>query len=192
MMVRAGLKAPVRSAIRDEIWVKLWGNLAFNPLSALTQSTLDRLAFTPGLRATARAMMVEAAQVAKLLGIRFPIDIDKRIDGAGEVGAHKDFDAAGSGTGPADGDRCLAGRGGGAGGPDRNADSFLPGDPGAGARTRPSGGMLSRELSRTALQAKYSIAAATPLPAKGTPASFNPISQPESVPSRVRSLLLPR
>ena len=45
MMVRSGLKAPVRGAIRDEIWVKLWGNLAFNPLSALTGSTLDRLAF---------------------------------------------------------------------------------------------------------------------------------------------------
>ena len=89
MLVKAGLKAPVRKNIRDEIWVKLWGNLAFNPMSALTSSTLDRLAFTPDLRATARAMMVEAAQVAEALGIRFPIDVDKRIDGAGEVGAHK-------------------------------------------------------------------------------------------------------
>jgi 2-dehydropantoate 2-reductase len=89
MLAKAGLKAPVRKNIRDEIWVKLWGNLAFNPMSALTSSTLDRLAFTPDLRATARAMMVEAAQVAEALGIRFPIDVEKRIDGAGEVGAHK-------------------------------------------------------------------------------------------------------
>src|SRR6202034_3458918 len=64
-------------------------NLAFNPMSALTHSTLDRLAFTPDLRAVARAMMVEASAVAEALGIRFPVDVDKRIDGAGEVGAHK-------------------------------------------------------------------------------------------------------
>ena len=72
MLVQAGLKAPVRNNIRDEIWVKLWGNLAFNPLSALTASTLDRLAFRPDLRAIARAMMEEAAQVAEALGVRFP------------------------------------------------------------------------------------------------------------------------
>ena len=89
VLVKAGFKAPVRKNIRDEIWVKLWGNLAFNPLSALTGSTLDRLAFTHDLRAVARAMMIEAAQVAEALGIRFPIDVEKRIDGAGEVGAHK-------------------------------------------------------------------------------------------------------
>jgi 2-dehydropantoate 2-reductase len=89
MLLRAGVKAPVRKDIRGEIWIKLWGNLAFNPMSALTGSTLDRLAFTPDLRATARAMMEEAAQVAEALGIHFPIDIERRIDGAGEVGAHK-------------------------------------------------------------------------------------------------------
>jgi 2-dehydropantoate 2-reductase len=89
MLVKAGLKAPVRSNIRDEIWVKLWGNLAFNPLSALTSSTLDRLAFRPDLRATARAMMEEAQTVAEALGAKFAVSIDKRIDGAGEVGAHK-------------------------------------------------------------------------------------------------------
>jgi len=79
----------VRTNIRDEIWVKLWGNLAFNPLSALTGSTLDRLAFRPDLRGVARAMMQEAAQVAEALGARFAVSIDKRIDGAGEVGVHK-------------------------------------------------------------------------------------------------------
>jgi 2-dehydropantoate 2-reductase len=89
MFVKAGLKAPVRSNIRDEIWVKLWGNLAFNPLSALTSSTLDRLAFRPDLRAAARAMMEEAQAVAEALGVKFAVSIDKRIDGAGEVGAHK-------------------------------------------------------------------------------------------------------
>src|SRR6202789_197567 len=89
MFVKAGLKAPVRANIRDEIWVKLWGNLAFNPLSALTASTLDRLAFRPDLRAVARGMMEEAQAVGEALGAKFAVSIDKRIDGAGEVGAHK-------------------------------------------------------------------------------------------------------
>ena len=85
----AGFKAPIRPRIRDEIWVKLWGNMAFNPLSALTGATLDRLAGRPDLRAAARAMMLEAQAVAEALGVRFAIDVDKRIDGALEVGAHK-------------------------------------------------------------------------------------------------------
>ncbi len=85
----AGFKAPVRPRIRDEIWVKLWGNLAFNPLSALTGATLDRLTGRPDLRAVARTMMQEGQAVAEALGVRFAIDIDKRIDGAAEVGAHK-------------------------------------------------------------------------------------------------------
>lgn len=89
ILVKAGLKAPVRTNIRDEIWVKLWGNLAFNPMSALTASTLDRLAFRPDLRAVAHAMMQEAASVAEALGAKFAVSIDKRIDGAGEVGVHK-------------------------------------------------------------------------------------------------------
>ncbi len=88
-LIGAGLKAPVRPRIRDEIWVKLWGNLAFNPLSALTTATLDRLTGAADLRAIARAMMVEAQAVAEALGVRFAIDIDKRIEGAAEVGAHK-------------------------------------------------------------------------------------------------------
>lgn len=89
MLVKAGLKAPVRSNIRDELWVKLWGNLAFNPLSALTSSTLDRLAFRADLRAVAQTMMQEAQAVGEALGVKFAVSIDKRIDGAGEVGAHK-------------------------------------------------------------------------------------------------------
>lgn len=89
LFVKAGLKAPVRVNLRDEIWVKLWGNLAFNPLSVLTTSTLDRLAFQPDLRAVARAMMEEAQTVGEALGARFAVSLDKRIDGAGDVGAHK-------------------------------------------------------------------------------------------------------
>ncbi len=89
LLIGAGLKAPVRPRIRDEIWVKLWGNLAFNPLSALTGATLDVLTSREDLRGVARAMMVEAQAVAEALGVRFAIDVDKRIDGAAEVGAHK-------------------------------------------------------------------------------------------------------
>jgi len=85
----AGFKAPIRPRIRDEIWVKLWGNMAFNPLSALTGATLDRLTGRPDLRAAARAMMVEGQAVAEAFGVRFAIDVDKRIAGAAEVGAHR-------------------------------------------------------------------------------------------------------
>ena len=88
-MKDAGFKAPVRPRIRDEIWVKLWGNLAFNPLSALTGETLDVLATRDDLRAIARAMMVEGRAVGEALGTRFAIDVDKRIEGAAGVGAHK-------------------------------------------------------------------------------------------------------
>ena len=89
LMISAGLKAPVRPRIRDEIWVKLWGNMAFNPLSALTTSTLGRLAGMPDLRAVARAMMTEGQAVVEALGVKFPIGIEKRMDGAAEVGDHK-------------------------------------------------------------------------------------------------------
>lgn len=88
-LIAAGLKAPVRSRIRDEIWVKLWGNMAFNPLSALTLSTLDRITGQPDLRAVCRAMMLEGKAVAEALGVRFAIDVERRIDGAAEVGEHK-------------------------------------------------------------------------------------------------------
>lgn len=88
-LIGAGFKAPVRPRIRDEIWVKLWGNLAFNPLSALTHQTLDVLSTQEDLRAVARAMMVEGQAVAEALGVRFSIDVDKRIEGAAKVGEHK-------------------------------------------------------------------------------------------------------
>ena len=85
----AGLKAPVRPRLRDEIWVKLWGNLSFNPISALTHATLDVLCTDPGTRAVARGMMVEAQDIAEKLGVKFPIDVDRRIDGGAAVGAHR-------------------------------------------------------------------------------------------------------
>jgi 2-dehydropantoate 2-reductase len=88
-MIKAGLKAPVRPKIRDDIWLKLWGNLCFNPISLLTGATLDVIARDPGTRALCRAMMVEAQAVGEALGVRFALDVDKRIEGAGEVGAHK-------------------------------------------------------------------------------------------------------
>ena len=89
LMIAAGLKAPVRPRIRDELWVKLWGNMAFNPISALTTATLDVITADPGTRAAALAMMLEGQAVGEALGIRFAIDVDKRIEGAAGVGRHK-------------------------------------------------------------------------------------------------------
>ncbi|MBF9059517.1 2-dehydropantoate 2-reductase [Rhodobacterales bacterium HKCCSP123] len=86
---KAGLKAPVRPKLRDEIWVKLWGNLSFNPISALTHATLDVLCTDPGTRAVARNMMLEAQEIAEKLGVKFPIDVDRRIEGGAAVGAHR-------------------------------------------------------------------------------------------------------
>jgi 2-dehydropantoate 2-reductase len=88
-LVTAGFRAPVRPKIRDEIWVKLWGNLSFNPISALTTATLEEIVGDPETRAVARGMMVEAQTIAEKLGVKFAIDVDKRIEGAGAVGAHK-------------------------------------------------------------------------------------------------------
>ena len=88
-LIGAGLKSPVRSEIRNEIWVKLWGNLCFNPLSVLTHATLDVIATEPGTRAMARSMMLEAQAIGEKLGVRFGVDVEKRIDGAAAVGAHK-------------------------------------------------------------------------------------------------------
>ena len=88
-LIDAGLKAPIRPKIRDEMWVKLWGNLSFNPISALTTATLDVLCTDEGTAAVARGMMVEAQAIGEKLGVRFPISVDKRIAGGAAVGAHK-------------------------------------------------------------------------------------------------------
>jgi 2-dehydropantoate 2-reductase len=88
-MVKAGLQVPVRDDIRSEIWVKLWGNLSFNPISALTGSTLAAIVADEGTRTLARIMMLEAQAIGESLGVRFPIGVDRRIKGAGDVGEHK-------------------------------------------------------------------------------------------------------
>jgi len=88
-LIAAGLQAPVREDIRSEIWVKLWGNLSFNPISALTGSTLEAIVADEGTRSVARDMMMEAQAIGEALGVRFLIGVDRRIKGAGEVGAHK-------------------------------------------------------------------------------------------------------
>jgi 2-dehydropantoate 2-reductase len=89
LFVKAGLQAPVLDRIRDEIWLKLWGNVSFNPISALTHATLDILCSDPGTRAIVRAMMVEAQQIAETFGVKFRVDVDRRIEGGRKVGAHK-------------------------------------------------------------------------------------------------------
>ncbi|MEM9223132.1 MAG: 2-dehydropantoate 2-reductase, partial [Pseudomonadota bacterium] len=88
-LASAGLKAPVRPRLRDEIWVKLWGNLSFNPISALTHATLDVLCADEDSRPVVKHMMLEAQVIAEALGVKFPIDVDRRIEGGREVGAHR-------------------------------------------------------------------------------------------------------
>jgi len=85
----AGFSAPVRPRIRNEIWLKLWGNLSFNPVSALTGATLGQMASDPLVRPVIAAMMAEGQAVGEALGVSFGVTYDKRIDGAGKVGAHR-------------------------------------------------------------------------------------------------------
>ena len=85
----AGLRAPVRTRIRDDIWVKLWGNLSLNPVSALTGATLEQICNDPPVRALCRNMMLEAQAIGEKLGVRFAVDVDRRLDGAAAVGAHR-------------------------------------------------------------------------------------------------------
>jgi 2-dehydropantoate 2-reductase len=88
-LTRAGFKAPITNDIRGEIWLKIWGNLSFNPISALTHATLVDLLQYPLTRELSIAMMREAEAIANKLGITFRVGIDKRIAGAEKVGAHK-------------------------------------------------------------------------------------------------------
>lgn len=88
-LTAAGLKAPVRSRIRDDIWLKLWGNVSFNPVSVLTIATLEEMTSDPGTRDVIRDMMVEAERVARKLGVEFPVDVETRIGWGKDVGAHK-------------------------------------------------------------------------------------------------------
>ena len=88
-LMKAGFKAPVSKDIRSEIWVKLWGNLSFNPISALTHATLEQICSFGPTRELAARMMREAQAVGEALGVEFKISLDKRIAGAQAVGAHK-------------------------------------------------------------------------------------------------------
>jgi 2-dehydropantoate 2-reductase len=88
-LIRAGFKAPVTNDIRSEIWLKVWGNLSFNPISALTHATLVDLCRFPLTRALCVEMMREAEVIAGRLGITIRVDRDRRIAGAERVGAHK-------------------------------------------------------------------------------------------------------
>ncbi len=87
--VKAGLKCPVLDDVRAEVWLKLWGNLTFNPISALTHSTLADICEDAHGRELAAQMMREAQAVAEKLGITFRVTLDKRIEGAAKVGRHK-------------------------------------------------------------------------------------------------------
>jgi len=88
-LAKAGFRAPVTSDIRAEIWLKLWGNLSFNPISALSHATLEDICRFPETRQLAADMMGEAQTIANKLGVTFKLGIDKRIAGAEKVGAHK-------------------------------------------------------------------------------------------------------
>ena len=89
IFAKSGLKAPVLENIRNEIWLKLWGNLTFNPISALTHATLQDICQFPLGRELAASMMREAQAVAEKLGASFRVTLEKRIDGAEKVGRHK-------------------------------------------------------------------------------------------------------
>jgi 2-dehydropantoate 2-reductase len=89
IFTKAGLQAPVLDRIRDEIWLKLWGNVCFNPISALTHATLDVICSDPATRAVAKAMMLETQAIAEKFGAKFRVDVERRIEGAHKVGAHK-------------------------------------------------------------------------------------------------------
>jgi 2-dehydropantoate 2-reductase len=85
----AGFKAPVRRRIRDDIWLKLWGNVSFNPVSVLTLSTLEEMTGHAPTRQVIRQLMLESEAVATTLGVKFPVDVDTRIAWGEDVGAHK-------------------------------------------------------------------------------------------------------
>ncbi len=89
LLTRAGFKAPILPDIRSEIWLKLWGNMSFNPISALTHATLSDICEEPATRELAARMMDEAATIAGKLGATFRVSIEKRLAGAQKVGRHK-------------------------------------------------------------------------------------------------------
>jgi 2-dehydropantoate 2-reductase len=88
-MIAGGLKAPVESDVREQIWIKLLGNAIFNPLSVLTRATLAAMCRDPGTRALARTGMQECIEIARALGSNPEVEIERRIDGAERVGDHR-------------------------------------------------------------------------------------------------------
>jgi 2-dehydropantoate 2-reductase len=88
-LIQSGIRCPVTTRLRNEIWVKLLGNVAFNPISALTRATLARMAGDPDVCGVVRNIMTEVEAVANKLGVSLPISIDQRIAGAEKVGEHK-------------------------------------------------------------------------------------------------------
>jgi 2-dehydropantoate 2-reductase len=89
-LAEAGFEAPIRDNIRWNIWLKLWGNVCFNPISALTGATLDRIVGDPSLRALCQTMMMETKMVNEALGIEIPPEMMKRrLDAAGAIEGHK-------------------------------------------------------------------------------------------------------
>jgi 2-dehydropantoate 2-reductase len=89
LFVKAGLQAPVLSRIRDDNWLKLWGNVCLNPISALTHATLDVICSDPSTRALSKAIMLETQTIAETFGAKLRVDVERRIEGARKVGAHK-------------------------------------------------------------------------------------------------------
>ena len=85
----AGFKAPISADLRSEIWMKLWGNSSFNPVSALTHATIAEMCSNPHSHPLVERLMGEARSVGEALGVRFRITIEKRIAGAAAIGAHK-------------------------------------------------------------------------------------------------------
>ncbi len=88
-LTAAGLQAPISHRIREEMWLKLWGNMAINPISALTMATMDVIIADRGTAALAKAMMLEGQAVAEALGTRFNVHVDQRLANASRVGRHK-------------------------------------------------------------------------------------------------------
>lgn len=89
-LLRAGgLRAPVKLRLRDEIWIKLWGNCSFNPVSALTGASLDLIGNDPASRAVIRDAMIECRKVGLAVGARFNVDIERRIQGGADIIGHK-------------------------------------------------------------------------------------------------------
>ena len=123
VFVKAGMQAPILDRIRDEIWLKLWGNVCLNPISALTHATLDVICSDPATRALSKAIMLETQTIAETLWRQIPRRRRAAHRRRAQGRRAQDFDAAGSRARPPDGDRSAGHRGPGNGPPDQNSDA---------------------------------------------------------------------